>query len=82
MKGLSGGWVPFRGGVRMFPGRFFAKNEMMASLAMLMTSYDIELLTPESWKLEPDMSYYLVGALPPKGAIPVRMRKRTSLPLV
>ena len=78
MKGLAGGWVPFGGGVRMCPGRFFAKNEMMASLAMLMTSYDIELRTPEGWRLEPDMSYYLVGVMPPKGAIPVRMRKRTT----
>lgn len=76
MKGLAGGWVPFGGGVRICPGRFFAKNEMMASLAMLMTSYDIELRTPEGWKLQPDMSYYLVGALPPKGDIPVRIRRR------
>jgi len=78
MEGLAGGWVPFGGDVRMCPGRFFAKNEMMASLAMIVTSYDIELRTPEGWKPEPDMSYFLVGALPPKGAIPVRIRRRVS----
>lgn len=76
MQGLAGGWVPFGGGVRMCPGRFFAKNEMMASMAILITSYDIELRTPEGWKPEPDMSYFLIGALPPKGEIPVRIRRR------
>lgn len=76
LSGLAGGFVPFGGGVRMCPGRFFAKNEILASLAMLVTNYDFELRTPEGWKPEPDMSYYLVGALPPKGEIPFRVRRR------
>ena len=77
LTGLAGGFVPFGGGVRMCPGRFFAKNEMLASLAMLATNYDFELRTPQGWKPEPDMSYYLVGALPPKGEIPFRVKKRS-----
>lgn len=76
MEGLAGGWVPFGGGVRMCPGRFFAKNEMMASFAMICTNYDIELLTPKGWKPEPDLDYFLVGAMPPKGAIPFRIRRK------
>ena len=60
----------------MCPGRFFAKNEMMASLALLCTSYDIELRTSKGWRLEADMAYYLVGVLPLKGRIPFRIKRK------
>ena len=76
VEGLAGGWIPFGGGVRMCPGRFFAKNEMMASFAMVCTNYDIDLLVPNGWKPEPDMRFFAVGALPPKGKIPFRIRRR------
>lgn len=75
-EGLAGAWVPFGGGVRMCPGRFFAKNEMMAAFAMLCTNYDIDLLVPRDWRPEPDMNYFAIGALPPKGKIPFRIRRR------
>ncbi|KAL8941982.1 MAG: hypothetical protein Q9216_001915 [Gyalolechia sp. 2 TL-2023] len=43
----TGAFVPFGGGVGMCPGRFFAKNEKLASLAMLVTAYDFQLTMPE-----------------------------------
>lgn len=75
MEGLAGSWVPYGGGQHLCPGRFFAKNEMMAAFALISSAYEIELLNPEL-KLEPDMAFFPIGMLPPKGKIPVRMRRR------
>ncbi|KAM7212312.1 cytochrome P450 [Rhypophila decipiens] len=74
-EGLAGAWVPFGGGVRMCPGRFFVKNEMMAAMALLCSCYDIELQTPEGWQPEADMRFFATGTLPPKGEIPFRIRR-------
>ncbi|KAI0407179.1 cytochrome P450 [Xylaria palmicola] len=75
LEGLAGGWVPFGGGVRMCPGRFFVKNEMMAAFALLCTCYKIELRVAKGWEPEPDMRFFATGSLPPKGKIPFRIRK-------
>ena len=72
----QGGWVPSGGGVRMCPGRFFAKNQMMAALAMICTKFDIELRMSAGWKPERNARYYPVGALPPKGEIPFRIWRK------
>jgi len=76
LEGLSGAWVPYGGGQRMCPGRHFAKQEMIATFAMLCTAYDIELRTEEGFKPEPDLTYFPFGGLPPKGKIPFRIRRR------
>ena len=76
MEGLSGAWVPYGGGQRMCPGRHFAKQEMIASFAILCTAYDIEIVTGEGSAPEPDMRYFPYGALPPKGDTPFRIRRR------
>ena len=60
----------------MCPGRHFAKQEMIATFAMLCTAYDIELRTEEGFKPEPDLTYFPFGGLPPKGKIPFRIRRR------
>ena len=75
MEGTSGAWVPFGGGAHMCPGRFFAKNEMLASFAMMTTEFDIELVEPNC-RPEPDIRFFPVGMLPPKGKIPFRIRRR------
>lgn len=64
LDGLSYG-----GGQRMCPGRHFAKQEMIASFAMLCTAYEIDLRTEERLRLEADMGYFPFGGLPPKGRI-------------
>ena len=74
--GLAGAWIPYGGGQRMCPGRHFAKQEMIATFAIFMTNYDIELTV--SWDDPPasDMDFFPFGGLPPTKAIPFRMRRR------
>ena len=81
LKGLENCWVPFGGGPTMCPGRVFAKNEMLASFAILSTMFDVELLVTSGQekkkkKIEPDMSFLSIGTLPPKGDVPFRIRRR------
>lgn len=75
LKGLENCWVPFGGGPTMCPGRTFAKSEMLASFALLSTKFDVELLT-SGQEIKPDMSFFSIGTLPPKGDIPFRIRRR------
>lgn len=79
LKGLENCWVPFGGGPTLCPGRTFAKNEMLASFAILSTKFDVELLVTSSQKMKeikPDMSFLSIGTVPPKGDIPFRIRRR------
>lgn len=59
----------------MCHGLTFAKNEMLASFAMWSSEFDVQLLEPGK-KIEPDMSFYAIGTLPPKGRIAFRIRRR------
>jgi hypothetical protein len=64
-NGIQGYWFPDGGGSKICPGRFFAKNEIFASMAILLHEFDIELLDPEgARKMQPDLSYFPVGAFP------------------
>lgn len=67
-------WVPFGGGATMCPGRTFAKNEMLASLAMLCSGFEVELLESDQG-MQPDMRYYAMSILPPLNKIPFRIRR-------
>jgi cytochrome P450 len=40
----SGYWFPYGGGITMCPGRHFAKLEIMGTLALLVTRFDIEVV--------------------------------------
>ena len=73
IDGLAGGWIPFGGGQHMCPGRFFAKNEMVAAFAIISSEYEIELTGGS--KPEPDMRFFPVGMLPPKDKITFRIRR-------
>ena len=75
--GIQGHWFPYGGGTNQCPGRFFAKQEMLAAVAILIRAVEIELVDPEEARTAaPDMKYFPVGALPPDRPIPVRMRRR------
>lgn len=77
MEGLSGAWLPFGGGSRQCPGRNFAKQEIILSFALIATMFDIELLEgTKKDSMQPDMKYYGLGTLPPKGKVPFRIRRR------
>ncbi len=76
LKGRSGNWIPYGGGQRMCPGRHFAKQEMISSLAVMLTLFDIELIDEADRIPQNDMGGFGFGALWPKTATPIRMRLR------
>ena len=76
MDGVTGGWIPYGGGQRMCPGRHFAKQEIIGTLAMLLTHYEIELRVPKNAEPECDMRFFPFGGLPPTREVPFRMRRR------
>ncbi|KAI0483446.1 cytochrome P450 [Xylaria cf. heliscus] len=78
MDGMSDGWIPYGAGEFMCPGRHFAKQEMIGSFAVFLDNYDVEILLPDGWVPEPDMKYFGTGALPPKKAVPFRIRRRVK----
>ena len=77
LKGRAGtSWLPYGGGQRMCPGRHFAKVEMIGSLAILLTLFDVEIADKVDGIPGNDMGGFGFGALWPKGRLPVRMRRR------
>ena len=76
LEGVAGGWIPYGGGQRMCPGRHFAKQEIIGTLALLLTHYEIELREPTKGAPECDMRFFPFGGLPPTKEIPFRMRRR------
>lgn len=75
-KGLSGAYLPFGGGPGICPGRHFAKQEVICTLAKLASKYDIELQVSKGWEPKMDTNYYPIGALPPRNKVPFRIRRR------
>lgn len=61
----------------MCPGRHFAKQEMIAGMAVLAAHFDIELQVPDGFIPQVDSSYFPLGVLPIKDKIPFRVKRRT-----
>lgn len=78
LDGTDGSWVPYGGGSRMCPGRHFAKKELIVTMAIFLTVFEIELLPRNDW-IQHDMRYFMFGVMHPKGAIPARIRRRKPL---
>lgn len=78
MAGLAGLWLPFGGGDRMCPGRHYAKTEMMGTLALLFTKFDVELLMADTSEVKPNLGFAPFGSLPPTRELPFRMRRKVS----
>ena len=58
-------------------GRHFTKQEIISTLALLLTNYKVKLrVLKESW-LESNMSLFPFGGLPPIKKIPFSIRRRT-----
>lgn len=76
MTDLTNTWIPYSGGVRLCPGRHFAKREIILTATVAITAFDIELKTPEGWSPQPNLAYFGGGTLPIKGKIPCRIRRR------
>lgn len=74
MDGCTWNWIPYGGGAHLCPGRNFAKREIMLTSAIMLTAFDIELLTDTLPKH--DKSLFGFGTLPPIGKAPCRIRRR------
>lgn len=73
---LSGSWIPYGGGFRACPGRHFAKREILMTLAIVVTMFDIEV--DGSRVLQTDPRAGGLGAQRPRYHVPFRIRKRTQ----
>jgi hypothetical protein len=81
--GTAGKFFPFGGGRTICPGRIFAKQEVMASVALLLLEFDIEVLnyTDLEGNLTetfPEMkdSYQGSGIVAMNGDVKVRMKRK------
>lgn len=75
LDGLANNWIPYGGGLKICPGRFFAKNEMLAAVSIVLMNFDIEIL-PGQKPPECNPAYFPFGAMPWKGEVRVRVRRR------
>ncbi|KAF2013366.1 cytochrome P450 [Aaosphaeria arxii CBS 175.79] len=77
VEGISGCWVPFGGGTHICPGRHFAKNVALSTLALLLGENEVELV---DWsvldEVLPEEEGLAMGFIRPKVDVPVRLRKR------
>jgi hypothetical protein len=76
LAGRAGAWIPFGGGRHICPGRHFAKREIIGTFAVLCDAFDMELLPHGGGGTQPDTHFFAVGAMPAKGKVPFRMRRR------
>ena len=76
LKGYSNDWIPYGGGQRMCPGRHFAKQEMISSLAIMLTLFDIELTDQLGRVPENDLVGFGFGTLWPKRETAIKIRRR------
>jgi cytochrome P450 len=71
---VLGSFIPYGGGAKVCPGRFYAKHEALIGLALFIMMFDIELLGDK--EIKPNMNYFPFGVVPPLGRFPARIRRR------
>lgn len=76
LKGRSTHWFPYGGGPRMCPGRQFAKQEIISTLAIMLTLFDIEPAEGTGIKAKNNMEGFGFGALWPDRNTPIRIGRR------
>ncbi|KAK1525903.1 uncharacterized protein CCOS01_08321 [Colletotrichum costaricense] len=82
LAGKTNDFIPFGGGPSMCPGRFFAKQEILLTIAILVTKFDMEFV--EWTNLDgsksdrppvDDERYFGTAAVPPDRDVKVRWKK-------
>lgn len=73
IDGLSGIWIPYGGGQNKCPGRHFAKQEILLTLASLFSYFEIELMGPGP---KMDWRTYGTGVLAPRSSVRFKVRRR------
>ncbi|KAL8732665.1 MAG: hypothetical protein Q9166_002641 [cf. Caloplaca sp. 2 TL-2023] len=56
LDGLAGSWIPYGGGFRACPSRTFAKREILMTLAVMVTLFDIEVDGSKAQQTDPRQS--------------------------
>ena len=73
MDGLAGAWMPYGGGSNICPGRHFAKQEILLTAALLISTFDIQLEGPGP---DVDWRFFGTGTLGVKGKTVGKIRRR------
>lgn len=79
LSNTAGSWIPYGGGVKICPGRHFAKQEIIVVMALFLTMFEVEvLMTEEELRnaMKPDQRFFMFGVMPPAGKIRARMRRK------
>lgn len=79
LKGCSGDWIRYGGDQRRCPGRHFARQEMLSTLAMMITLFDIQVIGNGGQIPGNDLGGIGVGALWPKDKMLVRIKRRNCV---
>ncbi|RAL02628.1 cytochrome P450 [Aspergillus ibericus CBS 121593] len=75
--GLQDNFFPYGGGSNICPGRHFAKQEIIFTVAVMIRAFEMEVLEPEVLEgVRPDERYSLMGNLPPDRGVRLRVRGR------
>ena len=61
-------------GLKICPGRFYARQEAIVGLALFIMKFDIEFLGDKNFK--PNTKFFPFGVVSPVGDFRVRMRRR------
>lgn len=74
--GIQSHYFPYGGGVKICPGRFFAKQDIMTAVAVLLRMCEVELVNlKRAEMIKGDMSRFPLGTLPMDGRVPFRIRR-------
>jgi cytochrome P450 len=77
LEGKESSWLPFGSGANLCPGRQFAKIHCAVTLAMMVDSFECDILAgPKA--LKPDMKKFGMGILGPSSKVAVRLRPRET----
>jgi cytochrome P450 len=77
VEGLNGIYIPFGGGLKMCPGRHFAKQEIYLVVAMMLWAFDFEFVDLDGVrKTKADNRAFSVGTLHPERKNAARMWRR------
>lgn len=79
LDGLNGAYIPFGGGMKMCPGRHYAKHEIYLVVAMMLWEFDFEFRDLESVKkTKANTDVFSVGTLHPDRMNAVKIRRRNK----
>ncbi|KAK7978072.1 25-hydroxycholesterol 7-alpha-hydroxylase [Apiospora saccharicola] len=84
MAGHPAAYFPYGGGANICPGRQLAKHEIFATVATVVSPFDLEVLgwinpadgSPTDRAAESDLRYCGAGALPPDRGLKIRWMRR------